>query len=448
VKVLIVDDEPGICLVLRHFLEGKGYEVLQAGSLAEAREALAGFAPDLAFLDQVLPDGDGETLIGPLHDAGIMVVVMTAYGDVERAVRCMSKGAEYFFQKPLDIDHVAVIVDRLREKRALRQEADVYRRLCERGDHADTLVGSSSVMGEVKRLIGRLSQNTATPVLILGESGTGKELVAREVHALSGAKGPFVDLNCASLNENLLESELFGHEKGAFTDARQAKRGLFEIAEGGSLFFDELTEMPLSVQAKLLRVLDSGAFRRVGGVREVRSDARVMAATNRDPERAVAEGRFREDLFYRLSVFPVRIPPLRERPEDVGVLAQYFLTSLGERLGKPRIGLSGAALAKLREYPWPGNVRELRNVIERALILCDGAELEPSHLPAEIRNGATLRPRARIVSMRPLEEMVQEHIVRVVQAAGGNHSQAARILGISRSTLLARLKKGREAAEG
>jgi transcriptional regulator with PAS, ATPase and Fis domain len=279
----------------------------------------------------------------------------------------------------------------------------------------------------------------------LGESGTGKELVARAVHALSGAAGPFVDINCASLNENLLESELFGHERGAFTDARQSKQGLFEVAAGGTIFFDELTEMPLSVQAKLLRALDSGTFRRVGGVRELRSDARVMAATNRAVEQAVAEGRFREDLFYRLSVFPVRIPPLRDRPDDVGALAQYFLSTLGERLGKPRFVLSGAALGKLREYAWPGNVRELRNVIERALILCDGAEVEPRHLPAEIRAAEALRPRARIVSLRPLEEVVQEHVDRVVGAAGGNHSQAARILGISRSTLLARLKKGRDA---
>ncbi|MBE0616983.1 MAG: sigma 54-interacting transcriptional regulator, partial [Proteobacteria bacterium] len=292
------------------------------------------------------------------------------------------------------------------------------------------------------------AQNTATPVLILGESGTGKELVAREVHSLSGAKGPFVDLNCASLNENLLESELFGHEKGAFTDARQAKQGLFEVAAGGSLFFDELTEMPPSVQAKLLRVLDSGAFRRVGGVREVRSDARVMAATNRNVERAVAEGKFREDLFYRLSVFPVRIPPLRDRPDDVAALSQYFLATLGERLGKPHVGLSGTALERLREYAWPGNVRELRNVIERALILCDGAEVEARHLPAEVRAAEALRPRARIISLRPLDAVVEEHIARVVRAADGNHSRAARILGISRSTLLARLKKSRQTPDG
>jgi Nif-specific regulatory protein len=287
-----------------------------------------------------------------------------------------------------------------------------------------------------------LARNTGTPVLILGESGSGKEMVAKSIHMLSAVVGQMVEVNCASLSENLLESELFGHEKGAFTDAREMKKGLFEIADGGTIFFDELAEMPLSIQAKLLKVLDAKKFRRVGGVTDIHSNARFMGATNRDILTMVKKGLFREDLFYRISVFPISVPPLRVRGQDVLLLAGYFAANIGERMGKGNAMISPEAMSYLQSYSWPGNVRELKNVIERALILSNNGEIHTEHLSEEIRpNSPSAAGIPGFSELRPLSAMKEDYIDYVLKMTANNHSRAALILGISRSTLLAGLKK-------
>ncbi len=443
-KALIIDDERGIRLALAHFLRGRGYETLEAASGAEGLAVAKDSLPDVVFLDQRLPDMAGEALLPGLTapEIGASVVMMTAYVELDKAVQAMKSGAEYFFPKPLDLEHVAAILDRLEEKLRLKCEVEQYRQLHElRGDE-ELIVGQSPQIIKIQRLISLLAQNKTTPVLILGESGTGKELAAKAIHAGSGLTGPMVEINCASLTENLLESELFGHERGAFTDAKEKKRGLFELACNGSIFFDEVAEMPLAIQAKLLKVLDLKKFRRLGGVSDIDSNARVMAATNRDLGAMVKKGLFRDDLYYRINVLPITVPPLRERGKDIAQLADYFARRLGESMGKGRVTVAIEALAQLQKYNWPGNVRELRNVIERGLILISGNEILPDNLPAEFRQIPALTGSTpddgRLCSLQEVED---DYISRVLRLTSDNRSRTATILGISRSTLLAKLKK-------
>lgn len=446
-KALVIDDEHTIRLALRHFLLGKGCEVLLAPTggegLAIARAAL----PDIVFLDQRLPDMEGDSLLQSLTspEIGARVVMMTAYAEIDKAVQAMKNGADYFFPKPLDLEQVAVILDKLSEKLKLAEEIDHYRRLNNLRNEMDSIIGESPQMIKIQKLISLLARNRETPVLILGESGAGKQLVAKLIHILSGVKGKLVEINCASLSDNLLESELFGHEKGAFTDAKESKIGLFELADSGSVFLDEVAEMPLSAQARLLKVLDTKIFRRVGGVTDKKSSARIMAATNKNLTEMVKQGTFREDLYYRINVMPITVPPLRERGKDIILMADFFAGQIGERMGKGQVGVSAEAMRHLQNYHWPGNVRELKNVIERALIL-SGGKIFPEHLPAEIRQVPALLTNTGEAAQFPLlSKVVDDYIVQVIQAVGGNHSRAAAILGISRSTLLARLNKKREA---
>ncbi len=441
-KALVVDDEESIRLALLHFLRGRGYEVQDAASGEAALPIARMFQPEVIFLDRCLPDCEGEDLLQSLisSEIGASVVMMTAYVELDRAVTAMKNGADYYFPKPLDLDHVAAILGKIEEKIETRREADYYRRTCEMGK-GSTILGESSQMIRMQRLITLLARNTSTPVLIQGESGSGKEMVAKSIHMLSGVKGKLVEVNCASLSEPLLESELFGHEKGAFTDAREAKKGLFEIADGGTIFFDELAEMPLPIQAKLLKVLDSGRFRRVGGVADLASNARFMAATNRDIAAMVRKGLFREDLFYRINVLPIHVPPLRERGRDISILANYFTKSIGEGMGKGKAMVSPEAMAHLQSHNWPGNVRELKNSVERALILSSSDEILPEHLPAETRRSSAGRAEfAGFTELRTLEKIKEEYIDHVLKVTGNNHSRTAAILGISRSTLLSRLR--------
>ncbi len=442
-RALVIDDESGIRLALTHFLSGRGYEVFQAGTGKEGLAAAQSALPDIVFLDQRLPDMDGESLLHPLTapEIGAGVIMMTAYVELDKAVQAMKNGATYFFPKPLDLAQVADILAGMEERLRLKREVEHFRKLnCSPDD--GTIIGESPQIIAIQRLISLLAKNSATPVLILGESGSGKELVARSIHALSGFTGPLVEINCASLSESLLESELFGHEKGAFTDARETKRGLFEIAAAGTIFFDELAEMPLSIQAKLLKVLDTGKFRRVGGIADIKSNARFMAATNRDIAAMVRKGAFREDLYYRINVLPITVPPLRERGRDVVILADYFARSIGSTMGKGKIGISPEAMAILLDYGWPGNVRELKNIIERALILTADRDVLPDHLPLEmIQSKAAPSVPAATERLRALCEVEDEYIAHVLQITGNNHSRAAATLGISRSTLLAKLKK-------
>lgn len=442
-KALIIDDEPGIRLALGHFIRGRGYELLEASSGAAGLSLARAELPDIVFLDRKLPDIDGEILLQPLTspEIGARVVIMTAYVDLDRAVQAMKNGAEYYFPKPLDLEHIAVILERLEEKLKLQYEVGHYRRLSE-SDGEDVIVGDSPPIIKIHRLVSLLAQNTTTPVLILGESGSGKEMVAKAIHQQSGCKGPMVEINCASLSESLLESELFGHEKGAFTDAKKTKTGLFEVADNGTVFLDEIAEMPLAIQAKLLKVLDSRSFRRVGGITDLKTSARFMAATNKDIAALARNGLFREDLFYRLNVLPITVPPLRERGKDVIMLAEFFTRRLGEGMGKVGMKISSEVLEQLQHYRWPGNVRELKNVIERMLILAPAGEILHEHLPAEIRRDVPfVRNFATTTEFRPLLQIEEEYIVHVLKMTGYNRSQTAVQLGISRSTLLARLKK-------
>jgi len=329
-KALIIDDEAGIRLALTHFMRQRGYQTLEAGTgfdgLAAARKEL----PDIVFLDQKLPDIDGDSLLPHLvaPEIGACVIMMTAYVELDRAVRTMKQGAEYYFPKPVGLAHLALILETIEERFKLKKEVVHCRNLYEQSTDTTRIIGASPHINRIHRLIALLARNRATPVLILGESGCGKELVAKAIHEQSEVKGPLIEINSASLSETLLESELFGHEKGAFTDASKSKSGLFELANNGTIFFDELAEMPLAIQAKLLKVLDTGFFRRVGGVADLQSNARFIGATNKNLAAMVSDGLFREDLYYRINVIPVTIPPLRDRGGDIILLAERHLVFL------------------------------------------------------------------------------------------------------------------------
>lgn len=443
-KALIIDDEAGIRLALSHFLRQRGYQTMEAGTGSDGLAAAKKSLPDIVFLDQKLPDMDGDSLLPYLiaPEIGTCVIMMTAYVELDKAVRIMKQGAEYYFPKPFDLAHLALILESIEARTRVKNEVVHFRNLYDQPAGASKIIGVSPHIIRIQRLIALLARNQATPVLILGESGCGKELVARAIHQQSGVKGPLIEINSASLSETLLESELFGHEKGAFTDASTNKRGLFELADNGTIFFDELAEMPLAIQAKLLKVLDTKFFRRVGGVADLKSNARFIGATNKDLAAMVSAGLFREDLYYRINVIPVTIPPLRDRGGDIIVLAEHFIQLFGEERGRPRIGASTGFMEALTRYRWPGNVRELKNVIERAIILAEGKAITVEHLPLELRTFAPLETTSNVpAQLQTLQQIEDEHVRAVLKYTGGNHSRSAVILCISRSTLLAKLKK-------
>ncbi len=445
-KALIIDDEKSVRLALTHFLRQRGYELQEAKCGSEALVIAKTWFPDLVFLDRRLPDMDGESLLPQLvaPDIGACVILMTGYVELDKAVQAMRNGAEYYFPKPIDLQQVEIILGRLEEQIKLKNEVSHHRKLNGHNDEDDVIIGESPQIIGLQRLIALLARNSSTPVLIFGESGSGKELVAKAIHRQSGAKGPLVEINCASLTESLLESELFGHEKGAFTDAKQMKMGLFELADNGTIFFDELAEMPLAIQAKLLKVLDTKTFRRVGGIADVKSTARFIGATNRDIAAMVRNGLFREDLYYRINVMPLTVPPLRVRGKDISLLAYFFVRTLGENMGKGWMKISPEAMICLLHASWPGNIRELKNIIERALIINDTREILPAHLPQEIRVPVPSSSSVTESEIRPLWQLEEEHIERALLVTANNHSKTASLLGISRSTLLAKLRKKKE----
>ncbi len=456
-SLLVIDDEETIRRSLRHFFSRKGYRVLEAETGAQGLTQVQDQAPDLVLLDLKLPDTDGVTLLGKIRESNpdTAVIMVTARGSIESAVAAIKAGATDYLSKPVDLDEVDLLLTKTLELLRLQRE-NTYLRTRARGRSESVVPGTCPAIIALNGLVDRLSQSPLTTVLIQGESGTGKELVARAIHFKSPRSDkPFLDINCAGLSEQLLESELFGHEKGAFTDAKLMKRGLLEVADGGSVLLDEVGDLPVSVQPKLLRVLESRTFRRVGGTRDITVDVRIITATNKDLFKEVEKGGFREDLYYRLKVLPIQVPPLRDRGDDIVLLTDLFVQEFNELLKRRVRGFSPEAQALLMAYAWPGNVRELKNVIERAIILCPHDVVGPAYLPAEIQGLPSAPiplpdspPPAALVPARAepdvdtaLEDLEKWHIDRVLRKYDGNRSHAARVLGISRSTLQDKIKR-------
>ncbi|GMV17660.1 MAG: sigma-54-dependent Fis family transcriptional regulator [Polyangiaceae bacterium] len=431
-RILVVDDEPNARTALAEILKEEGYQVETAADgfkgLARAEE----FSPDLVLSDLKMPGMDGVELLRKLrqHAAELPVVLMTAFGAVETAVSAMREGASDYLTKPLNTDELVLVIDRALERTRLRRETHELRSQLSERYRFDNIIGNSPEMQEVFKSVAQVAPSRAT-VLLTGESGTGKELVAAAIHHRSPRKdGPFVRLHCAALAETLLESELFGHERGAYTGADRRREGRFEQANGGTLFLDEIGDITPSTQVKLLRVLQERQFERVGGNQTLTVDVRLIAATNRDLKVLVADGRFREDLYYRLNVINVHLPPLRRRKSDVAALAAHFLERFGRENEKRVERFSDAALAQIVAYGWPGNVRELENVVERAVVLADGPTIELHHLPAELGSveGESPVPTIPGSSMADIE---RHAILTTLEAHGGSTSKAAEVLGIS-----------------
>jgi two-component system response regulator AtoC len=448
-KVLIVEDEKLIRWAIKSRLEQEGFGVDEAEDGNQAFLRLAEADYDLMILDFKLPDVSGlEILERARREAGdLSVLMMTAYGTVESAVQAMKLGAFDYLTKPVNLDELVLIVQKALETTRLRRE--VHRLRSERREFQGKvrLIGESAPWREVIELIGKICRSQATTILIEGASGTGKNVVAKAIHHGSPRSDrPFMNITCSALTETLLESELFGHERGAFTDAKVLKKGLLEVAEGGTVFLDEIGEMGPAMQVKVLRFLEEKTFRRVGGTRDIRVDVRIIAATNRDLEKAVRDGHFRGDLFYRLKVIPIHLPALRERREDIRLLVQYFLGEFNQEFHKNTVSVAPDAMDRLEEHDWPGNVRELRNVVERIMILEDKEQIEPEDLPSVVLRAASLSREGGEESSLPvgamtLEEMERRAILQALDQARHNQVQAAKLLGISRDTLRYRMKK-------
>ncbi len=433
-RILVVDDDRAVLDVLARRFEKSGWDVVSASDGAAAVAAVQSESPDVVILDLQLPDTSGLTVLERVKaldvDAG--VVILTGHGNIQLAVDAVHRGAENFLTKPVDLDHVVAVADRALDTVRLRRR---NRYLANRRGTSTELeaLGSSPAMREVAASIQRVAAGDST-VLLLGETGTGKGWVAERIHRLSERRShPFVEVNCGALSPTFLESELFGHERGAFTDAKERKRGLFEVADEGTVLLDEIGDLALEIQPKLLKVLETRTFRRLGGTRQIDVDIRLIAATNRPLEKDLATGRFRDDLYYRLAVMPITLPPLRERAsEDIAALVYSSLADLRQRIGRGPERISDTALNALVHYGWPGNVRELRNVIERVLILYpDEDTLRPGNLPDHL-----VRTHAPSVGpLDSLEDVERRHIVRVLEHTDGNRAETARILCIGRTTL-------------
>ena len=474
-KILVIDDEHFIRKTFEEVLRGKRYGVSSAGSLAEAERLMKREQFDLAFVDVRLPDGEGTTFLERIaaSKAPPLSIMMSGFGTVESAVECMRAGAFDYLLKPFSISQIEVLV---RKAESYRQMVKVNEYLSAELAGAKELVGSSEAMNRLREMLRKVAPTEAT-VLIHGENGTGKELVAQAIYqASSRASAPYIRVNCAALSENLMESEFFGHEKGSFTGATERREGRFELADGGTLLLDEISEISPRLQAKLLRVLQEREFERVGGTKTIQVDVRVLATTNRDLRKSVDKGDFREDLYYRLNVFPISVPPLREREGDIRLLATHFLGRFARQHGRSEMELSPRCMNVLEAHRWPGNVRELQNTIERAVIMSElGTPIIPSSLaigdpsgwsdpieegvtvngseslvredvvvtpvPATLRDGGE-----RKVSLVPLAEVEREHILEVLEACGGNRTRAADVLGISIRTLRNKLHEYRSSS--
>ncbi|MBN2194494.1 MAG: sigma-54-dependent Fis family transcriptional regulator [Polyangiaceae bacterium] len=445
-RVLVVDDEENLRVVLRTLLRRHGYEVETAASGEEALALVDAFGPDYVLTDVRMPRMGGLDLLATLrakhNDA--TVIVMSAYGNLDLAIEAMKAGAYDYVQKPFKADEVVLALRKAEERESLRRENRALREEIRKENRFEDILAKSAQMQEVFRTIAKVADYKTT-VLITGESGVGKELVARALHRRSArGGGRFVAVNCGAIPENLLESELFGHRKGAFTDAVQDRRGLFEEASGGSLFLDEIGELPLGLQVKLLRVLEDERIRRLGDARDIQVDVRIIAATHRDLANETKAGRFREDLFYRLNVLPIHVPPLRERREDIPLLVDHFVHRNNGRLGTAIRGLDAEARRLLYEYSWPGNVRELENTVERAMVLTEGDLVTAVDLPERVREArdpVQMQLASGELSVKKTSRIIEEILIRrALTKTKGNRTRAAELLEISHRALLYKLK--------
>jgi two-component system response regulator AtoC len=445
-RVLVVDDEENLRVVLRTLLRRHGYEVETASSGEEALGMVDSFGPDVVLTDVRMPKMGGLDLLSTLKAKGneATVIVMSAYGNMDLALDAMKAGAYDYVQKPFKPDEVVLTLRKAEERELLRRENRALRDEIRKEHRFDDILAKSARMQEIFRTITKIAEYKTT-VLVTGESGVGKELVARAIHRRSSRRGgPFVAVNCGAIPENLLESELFGHKKGAFTDAVHDRRGLFEEATTGTLFLDEIGELPLGLQVKLLRVLEDEKIRRVGETRDLQVDVRIITATHRDLQAETKAGRFREDLFYRLNVLPIHCPPLRERRDDIPLLIDHFVAKNNTRLGTSIRGLDTETRRLLYEYAWPGNVRELENTIERAMVLSEGEQIIAADLPERIREArdpVQVQLASGELSVKKTTRIIEEILIRrALQKTKGNRTRAAEVLEISHRALLYKIK--------
>ncbi|ANM29117.1 hypothetical protein ABI59_05150 [Acidobacteria bacterium Mor1] len=440
--VLVVEDEKLLRWSLREALSDEGYAVLEAADGREARQHLGEDGVDLVLLDMRLPDADGLSILKDIkeRDPDIVVILMTAYSSIETAVQAIKAGAFDYADKPFDMDRMMVLVGKALETTRLRREVRALRARESEPYAFDAIIGESPAMVSIKRLLRKVAASPATTVLLTGESGTGKDLAAKVIHYNSDrAGGPFMNVTCSALTETLLESELFGHEQGAFTDAKKRKQGLFELAHQGTVYLDEVGEIPQSLQVKLLRFLEERSFRRVGGTRDLTVDVRIVAATNRNLDRAVQAGEFREDLYYRLSVMPVRMPPMRERGEDVLLLARHYVDRFNREFRRDVQQIDPEAAERLTAQRWPGNVRELKNAVERAMLLAEGQTLSADdfQILAPSMDTDFRLPPAGI----DFEQLEKQLVIQALQRSGGNQTKAAKLLGMNRDQIRYRIEK-------
>lgn len=445
-RVLVVDDEENLRLVLRTFLKRNGYEVEVAESGEDALPLIDGFGPDFVLTDVRMPRMGGMDLLSALRAKGndATVIVMSAYGSHDLALEAMKAGAYDYVSKPFKPEEVLLCLRKAEEREVLRRENRALKEEIAKGAKFENILARSPQMETIFRTVAKVA-DFKTTVLIMGESGVGKELVARALHTRGDRKSsPFVAVNCGAIPENLLESELFGHKRGAFTDANQDRKGLFEEATGGTLFLDEIGELPLSLQVKLLRVLEEQKIRRLGDSKDIPIDVRIVTATHRDLMAEVKAGRFREDLFYRLNVLPIVVPPLRDRREDISLLVDHFITRNNARLGTNIMGVDTEGRRLLYEYSWPGNVRELENTIERAMVLAEGAHITAADLPErirDVRDPVKLQLASGELSVKKTTRYIEELLIRrALHKTKGNRTKAAELLEISHRALLYKIK--------
>jgi DNA-binding NtrC family response regulator len=458
--VLLVDDEDTIRLFLEKTLREEGYEALTAATGTEALELTRSELPDLVLLDLKLPDMSGLDVLKQIKEEvpEVCVIMLTAFGDIETAVTAMKKGAYDFVSKPVNLEELLITIGKGLDSRKLTRELFELRRRLKLDVGEDYVPGESPQMKEIYEIVKRIAQSDTTTILIQGESGTGKEMIATMIHRYSSRRDqPFLEINCASLPEELLESELFGHERGAFTDAKSQKVGLLELANKGTLFLDEIGEMSLTIQVKLLRVLERMTFRRVGGTKDIKVSVRIISATNSDLEGGVKKKAFREDLYYRLKVVPIFIPPLRERKEDIYLLLRHLMNHFNKQFNKSFQEIEDGAYDIILNYPWPGNIRELKNMVERVVLLEDDTVLRAQHIPASIRQGLSSERelsgvrRLEMALSRPFPEdgmdfedllssVERELVEKAMREADGNQSAAARLLRLNRDKIRYRLK--------